>query len=310
MKHIWCAVLLAVALASCASAATEGSSDAPAPVMVDVWPGVAPGSESWTQTELSGQFGSGEFPNPIVRNVTHPTLTVFLPDPARATGTGVIVAPGGGFLFLSMKSEGTDVAEWFAARGVAAFVLKYRTRETPPEEAGMYRMFGALVSRSSSGEIALQMAEPARYATADAVQALSVVRAHASEWGVDPNRIGIVGFSAGARVATGLLLQSDPANRPAFAAPIYGGLFGEDIEIPANLPPVFAAVSADDPIALQSSIDLVTALRASGARPEFHMFNAGGHGYGLNQQGKTSDHWIDEFYWWLQANGLLAPSAN
>lgn len=314
MKRFFLAAALSLALAACATAQQQAVAPDPAVIApvatVDVWPGVAPGSENWTQTEITGNFGNGPFPNPIIRNVTHPTLTAYLPDPANATGTGVIVAPGGGFLFLSVKSEGTDVAQWLASRGIAAFVLKYRTRETPPDEAGMFRMFAELVSRRPAADgaaAALPLAEPAQFATADAVQALSVVRAHAQEWGVDPNRIGIVGFSAGARVATGLLLQSDPANRPAFAAPIYGGLFGENIAIPSGLPPVFAAVSADDPLALQSSLELVTALRATGARPEFHMFNAGGHGYGLNQQGTSSDHWIDSFYWWLDANGLLRP---
>ncbi len=309
MRRFVFAALVCLMTASCASTAgraarAETAAAIEPSAVLDVWPGVAPGSETWRQAEIAGNFGNGPFLNPIVRNVTHPTLTAYLPDPAHATGAAVIIAPGGGFLFLSIKSEGSDVAQWLAARGVAAFVLKYRTAETPPDQAGLYAAFGRLLAqRPGSG--APPLAEAARYGVADAVQALALVRARAGQWGVDPRRVGIVGFSAGARVATGALLQTDPAARPSFAAPIYGGLFGENIAIPRDLPPVFAAVSADDALALQSSLDLVAALRASGARPEFHMFNAGGHGYGLNPQGKSSDHWIDSFYWWMQANGFL-----
>lgn len=311
MKRSIVAFLACALLGACATAVSDPAAITAEETM-NVWPGPAPGSENWTQQEVTGSFGDGTFPNPIVRNVTQPTLTAYLPDPSRATGAAVVVAPGGGFLFLSIKSEGSDVAQWLASRGIAAFVLKYRTRETPPDQAGFMASFGALMARRPAAEdgqpTASPMADIAQYGVADAVQALALVRSRAQEWGVDPQRVGIVGFSAGARVAAGALLQADPAARPNFAAPIYGGLFGEEIQIPTDLPPVFAAVSADDPIALQSTLDLVMTLREAGASPEFHMFNAGGHGYGMNQQGFSSDHWIQSFYWWLEANGLLQPA--
>lgn len=313
MRGFWTAALLSITLGACATAQTTAPEPASiqASATLDVWPGLAPGSENWTQQEITGSFGNGRFPNPIVRNVTHPTITAYLPDPASATGAAVIVAPGGGFLFLSMKSEGSDVAQWLASRGIAAFVLKYRTRETPVDEAGFMQSFGALMARPAPGAPPPTgpnpMVQAGQIGTADAIQAIALVRAHAAEWGIDPQRVGIVGFSAGARVTAGALLHPDAAARPNFAAPIYGGMFGENVTVPANLPPVFAAVSADDPLALQSSLDLVQALRAAGVRPEFHMFNAGGHGYGLNQQGFSSDHWIDSFYWWMDANGFLHP---
>jgi acetyl esterase/lipase len=108
-----------------------------------IWSGDAPGSEAWDQEEVRGQLG-GAFPNPIVRNVTDPAITPFLPAPETATGAAVIIAPGGGFLFLSVKSEGADVARWLASKGIAAFVLKYRLIETPaPEDAFMQQLLAA-----------------------------------------------------------------------------------------------------------------------------------------------------------------------
>jgi acetyl esterase/lipase len=289
---------LAAASAAISAATLETPRSAP-PAVLDVWPGVAPGSDNWRQHEASGSVG----PTPIVRNITHPTLTVFLPDPAHATGTGVIVAPGGGFMFLSIENEGVDVARALTSRGIAAFVLKYRTRETPADPPAFLTSLSTMTAPPGSDNGTPQT-DPSVYAVADAVQALTVVRAHAQQWGLDPRRVGIVGFSAGARVAVGALLQDKAEARPSFAAPIYGGLFGTKADLPHDLPPVFAAVSTDDPIS-QSAVDLFVALRASGAHSEFHVFNSGGHGFGMAHQGKTSDHWFDEFYWWMNDNGLL-----
>jgi len=308
LRQSWIGALSALALSLFANVAWAEPAAPSEHQVLNVWPGVAPGSEHWRQREISATF-PGPFPNPIVRNVTHPTLTVYLPDPARATGAAAIVAPGGGFLFLSIKSEGTDVAQWLADHGVAAFVLKYRTRETPVDQAAFMQSFMALIRPAPGQTNSTPLADAAQYGVADAVQALRVVRAHAVDWHIDAQRVGIVGFSAGARVAAGALLQTDPALRPSFAAPIYGGLFGEDIPIPQGLPPVFAAVAQDDPLALQSAVDFTRRLRMAGSMPELHLFNAGSHGFGLNPQHTTSDHWIDEFYWWLEANHFLQPRA-
>jgi acetyl esterase/lipase len=146
----------------------------------------------------------------------------------------------------------------------------------------------------------------------DGIQALKVVRAHAAQWGVSPDRIGFAGFSAGGMVATGALLQSDVNARPNFAAIIYGAPFGKMPQIPAKLPPIFMAWAQDDRVALRPIEKFHDALVAAGQKPETHIFSAGGHGFGTKKQGTTSDHWLEEFSYWLDAQGLTkrTPKSN
>ena len=251
---------------------------------LNIWPGVAPGSENWKQTEQSVEAPYGT----VITNVVTPTLTPYLPDKSKAAGTGVIVAPGGACVALAIKHEGTDVAAWLNERGIAAFVLKYRI----PEKKG------------EGIPANLNFDEACKYGIADGIQAMKVVRAHALEWGLQADRIGFMGFSAGAMVTSGVLLQSDSASRPAFAAPIYGGPFGVMPAIPGNLPPIFMAWAQDDDLVREPVVKFYELLKASGNKPEVHIYSAGKHGFGMRKQGTTSDHWIEEFYWWLQAQGL------
>jgi acetyl esterase/lipase len=150
----------------------------------------------------------------------------------------------------------------------------------------------------------LNMDEACKYGLADGIQAMKVVRQHAAEWGVSPDRIGFMGFSAGAMVTSGVLLQTDGAARPAFAALIYGGPFGVMPAIPLNLPPIFIAWAQDDEVAQQPVVKFYQALKAAGDKPEVHIYSGGGHGFGMRKRGTTSDHWIEEFYWWLEARGF------
>ena len=251
---------------------------------INIWPGVAPGSEHWTQKEMTIEntpVGT------VVMNVVTPTLTAYLPARAKATGTGIIVAPGGAFVALAMSLEATDVAHWLQQRGIAAFVLKYR-----------------IVEKKGNGIPDMNMDTAGRYGIADGIQALKVVRQHAREWSVSLDRIGFMGFSAGAMVASGALLQPDAAARPAFAALIYGGPFGAMPAIPSKLPPIFMAWAQDDNVALTPIVRFRDALVAAGIKPEEHAYSAGGHGFGMKKQGTTSDHWIDELGYWLDAQGL------
>ena len=256
---------------------------------LNIWPGPAPGSENWTQKERvveNTPLGAVAF------NVVTPTLTVYLPERARATGTGVIIAPGGAFVALAVELEGYDVARSLQKKGIAAFVLKYRIMERRQE--GIPRM---------------DMDTAGKYGIADGIQAVKVVRQHAVEWGIDPDRVGFMGFSAGAMVAAEALLQENAAARPTFAALIYGGPFGVMPAIPAKLPPTFMAWAQDDAAALDPVVKFYQALQSAGHKPEAHIFSAGGHGFGLRKHGTSSDHWIDEFYYWLEAQGLARRAA-
>jgi acetyl esterase/lipase len=251
---------------------------------VNLWPGVASGSEHWTQKEQNFQAPYGT----VIIDVVTPTLTLYLPEKAKATGTGVVVAPGGACVALAYKLEGADVAQWLQARGIAAFLLKYRLQEKKGEGIPSDINFD----------------EACKYGIADGIQAVKLVREHASDWGVAPDKIGFLGFSAGAMVTSGVLLQEDEKSRPNFAAPIYGGPFGVMPKIPAKLPPIFMAWAQDDGLVREPIEKFYAALRAAGIKPEAHVYSAGGHGFGMKKQGTSSDHWIEEFYWWTLANGF------
>lgn len=255
---------------------------------LNVWPGAPPGSESWTQKERTIEntpVGT------VILNVVTPTLTAYLPEKTKATGTGVIIAPGGAFVALAIDLEGNDVARWLQERGIAAFVLKYR-----------------IIEKREEGIPRLDQDAASRYGIADAIQAIKVVRQHAAEWGVSPDRVGFVGFSAGAMVASGTVLQDDVAARPSFAGFLYGGPFGSMPKIPAVLPPLFLAWAQDDPMVRNLVVRFHDALAAAGHRPEVHIFSGGGHGFGMRKQGTTSDRWIELFYDWLASQGLTRPA--
>lgn len=282
--HRRLAAVVALALGALATGSPGAQSQT-----VDLWPGVAPGSETWTQQERTIP---GTPVGTVVLNVVKPTLTVFLPARGRATGTGAIVAPGGACVALAISREGYDVARWLASRGIAAFVLKYRIAEKRQE-----------------GIPDVDMDQACKYGIADGIQALKVVRAHAAAWGVASNRIGFIGFSAGGTIAAGALLQPDVTQRPNFAAFIYGAPFGKMPAIPQKLPPIFMAWTQTDPLALDAIVHFYDALLAAGDEPEAHIYATGGHGFGLHQQNASSDNWPNDFYNWMQTLILGKPAS-
>lgn len=265
--------------------------------VINLWPGTAPGSEQWKQSETVLRSNGME----TVVNVSTPTLTAYLPQTSVANGTAVIVAPGGGFIGLSINSEGHDVAKWLVTRGFAAFVLKYRTKQIEGKDATELGQSARAAFMAQLNNHAL-IAEDGKYGVADGIQAVKVVRAHASEWGIAPDRIVFTGFSAGGMVTELTAIQPD--ERPNYAAPIYGATFPDVPTIPQGLPPFFMAMAQDDTLAGPYIVHFYDALKAAGYKPEFHVYNRGGHGWGMRKQGTTSDHWIDEFYYWLEAQGL------
>ena len=291
---------VALGFALCATTAS-----AAAPEVIPLWPGAAPGSAGWTQRET-------ESPAPwdakvkLVRNVVRPTLTVYPPDRSKATGTAVIVAPGGGFRFLSWASEGTQVAEWLARRGIAAFVLRYRTIDTGATEKEFVAHVNAMMDRlgqsgpSSRDILDPEMQQMALLAAEDARQAVRVVRERAPAWGVAADRIGLLGFSAGAIATVEAALFHDPASRPDFAAPIYGAPMRR-VTPPDDAPPLFVVWASDDPlISPVRGTDLYLAWYGAGKPAELHVYATGGHGFGLQPRGLPADRWIERFEEWLQ----------
>lgn len=249
-------------------------------------------AESW-----HSQYGSV-----FARNVTEATLTPFLPDPAKATGAAVIIAPGGGFRTLSMENEGWQLAQALADQGIAAFVLKYRLNQTPADmgdfERSMAEMFSGAAARPPRP--APGAAAGLGPQVADANAAFALVRANATQWGIDPDRIGMIGFSAGAMLTMTTTLASDTA-KPAFIGNIYGPLSA--VEVPTDAPPLFVALAADDPLFANSGFGLIESWKAAKRPVEFHYYEQGGHGFGMYPKDTTSTGWYNAFVSWLTMHG-------
>jgi len=299
----WIGIAAALLLAAPVSAQNDKMVPIAAPAQPDAIAldtGKLPGAtapEAW-----HSQYGSV-----FTRNVTLATLTPFLPDAATATGTAVIVAPGGGFRTLSMQNEGWDVARALAAKGVAAFVLKYRLNPTPVAmpafERSMAEMFapGARAPRLSPDAMIAGLAPQ----IADARAAFALVRRRSGEWHIDPARIGMVGFSAGAMLTMATTVAGGDA-KPAFIGNIYGPLAA--MTVPADAPPMFVALAADDPFFGTGGFGLIESWRAAKRPVEFHLFEQGGHGFGMYPKPTTSTGWFDEFTRWMAMHDLLKPA--
>jgi acetyl esterase/lipase len=251
-------------------------------------------AESW-----HSQYGSS-----FARNVTEATLTPFLPDPAKATGTAVIVAPGGGFVTLSMENEGWDVARALAKQGVAAFVLKYRLNQSPAS----LDAYADSMRRPRSGPppggspAAGPGAAGLKPQLDDARAAFALVRARAGQWRIDPDRIGMIGFSAGAMLTMTTEYAVADA-RPAFLGDIYGPM--GTVAVPKDAPPLFVAVAADDPLFGSAGFGIVESWHKAGRPVEFHYYEQGGHGFGMYPKETTSTGWFSAFTSWLRMHGYL-----
>jgi acetyl esterase/lipase len=303
--------LLAVALAVPAASMAQGPHFELKPVPAPAPPGTIPlypaGSlpqgavpESWAR--LVADFPDGHrIDQRIVRNVAVPTITPVLPDPAHATGAAVVIAPGGAFLSLSIDPEGFAVARWFADHGIAAFVLKYRLNPTPADD----REFMAVVDRTMAAATNVDKVPDltAPHAAQDALQALKLVRAGAATWKIDPARVGMIGFSAGAMTELQATLSGDAAARPAFMGYIYGPMTA--VAVPAGAPPMFAALALDDPLFGRQGFGIVEAWHKAGVPVELHAYQRGDHGFGMGRPGTTTVLVMDEFRLWLDGIGML-----
>lgn len=268
----------------------------PAPAQPDTV--LLPGSEK-VDREI---WHLSEIGRPAVRNVSRATITAFRPVgiPSRAA---VIIAPGGAFLGLEMDKEGWEVARWFANHGVTAFVLKYRTLPTPPDQ----KIFVAELDKMIAGQKAA-FAPPGdtpAEALADGIAALRHVRASASSFGIDPKRVGFMGFSAGGFL-TRSVVEKGGTDRPDFAAPIYPNM--GPMTVPADAPPVFVAIAADDfLLARQQGLPLLESYRSAGKSIEFHLFSAGGHGFASGPAGSPEEGWLELMLRWMRTQGFLKP---
>ncbi|HSB74341.1 MAG TPA: alpha/beta hydrolase [Terriglobales bacterium] len=238
----------------------------------------------------------------VVTNVTKPSLTVFRPPAALRNGTAIVICPGGGFMALSIASEGTDVAKYLVAKGVTAFVLKYRLAHTGEDGT---QEFMALMGNPQKFEETTGKVIP--LAIDDGLAAVKYVRQHAAEFEVSPDRVGIIGFSAGGAVTAGVAFRYTPEGRPAFAAPIYAviSMFKNDA-VPADAPPLFIAAATDDQLGLAPhSVALYSKWLEAHKSAELHMYAKGGHGFGMRKQGLPTDHWIDRFAEWMELEGWI-----
>lgn len=261
-----------------------------------------PASETWFR-----QWG-----DPMARNITTATLTPFLPESGKANGAAVIVAPGGGFRWLSMGNEGWEVAEALAEQGIAAFVLKYRLHPTAESlddfKAWMNRPRTPLAESSDASKDEVPPRPPRLDLSnqlEDAEVAYAMVVKRAEEWGVDTARIGMIGFSAGAGLTMHSTLNSQIMDL-AFIGPIYGGM--GPVEVPENAPPMFNVIATDD-FLFRGQFGVIDSWLKAGIPVEFHLYQNGGHGFGLGNPNRTSNRWFDAFIHWLDVNGFLASKS-
>lgn len=266
---------------------------------IALYDGAAPGSEEWTHLEQA--YFSTVFDTDVVTNVVVPTLVPVLPE--AACHTAVIVAPGGGYHALSINSEGHDVARWLAARGVAAFVLKYRV--VPSGDDAVAELAEKMSTDPDGARRDAEAVVP--LAAMDGEAAVRLVRRSVHELGVAERRVGFMGFSAGGHLAMRLAYASDERARPDFLAAIYASLGSDELaDPPRGSGPLFVVAATDDELGLAAdSIRIYERWRGAELPAELHVYARGGHGFGMRRQGLPTDGWIDRFGDWLRAEGLL-----
>ena len=278
---------------------------------IRLYDGVAPGSEGVQDNERVQRGPDGNIQS--ISGVVTPSITVYLPDTDKATGTAVILCSGGGLMSHSWGSDVINMARWLNERGIAAIGLKYRTRVMGG--AGGMRMGGGSgqslsASVTEFSKITKSNANPDTSesgvknidnAINDALRAMEIVREHAAEWHIDPNKIGYLGFSAGGGVGIGATVRADDAHRPAFMATIYGPSL-IDVDVPQNAPKLFIATRGDHHNVAAGLVSLYLDWKRAGANAEMHLYDDGTGPFGPDDPGNTSGTWRESFYRWLQFN--------
>ena len=294
-------------IVACSAAAAE-------PLVVEIWPGKVP--------DESGNIGAERFrmspaldrkqvevtePTRMITDVAKPTITIYRPAKEKDTGTAMLICPGGGYWNLYWQLEGEEVAAWLNSLGVTGIILKYRVPRRPDEPQG----------------------EPARRPLADAQRAVSLVRSRAGEWGINPERIGIVGFSAGGHLAIATATSFDKRTyepiddidkiscRPDFAIPVYSGYLkvkdkdelAPGLRIPTGTPPVFLAHGGDDIVSPpEHSVLMYLALKRAGVPAELHIYATAAHDFGVRKSDHPCSTWTESCASWLRHQGFLKPT--
>lgn len=295
--------LAALAAAPVRAEAWHGAAGHPT---IAIWPNGAPGNPAHPEPESYSNVGALVAGRPVTRvhNVADPTITVYAPR-QHASGAAVLIFPGGGYQILAMDLEGTEVAHWLNSLGITAFLVKYRVPDSGP-----YPKHSAALE--------------------DAQRAMGIVRSEAAKWEIDPDRIGVIGFSAGAnlvvelsndfetRIYRGIDAADNASCRPDFALVIYPAylalpkqhfMFNPDIKINSQAPPTFLIQAEDDPVHVQNAIAYYLALHQAGIPAEMHLYTAGGHGYGLRPTALPITHWPQLAAAWLRTIGILGHTA-
>ena len=249
------------------------------------------------------QYFSKLWGTTVVTNVSKPTLTVYEPTAEKKTGTSVIIAPGGGLYALSINSEGTDVANWLVTKGITAFILKYRLVPTGEDGVAEINELG----QKNPMQLMKNVAQVMPYSVVDGLNAVEYVRTNAQKYGLDPNKIGFMGFSAGGAVSMGVTYNSETKNQPNFLVPVYPWTTAMPVQNPSdNAPPMLIICATDDALGLaQGAIDLYTSWFKAQKNVALHMYSKGDHGFGMRIKGFPSDHWIERFYEWAKVEGLV-----
>lgn len=283
---------------------------------VQLYDGPAPGSEDWTQPEVTVEYMSPFWHevNTCVYNVSKPSMEVYLPFPGAGTGAAVVVCPGGGFQALSYSNEGPAVAEWLSRHGIAAFVLKYRTpyagdnvedvtKVALSNYGGEPRTEEIKALNAAAAKIAESQGYTSDMAVADGRKALEVIRANADKWGIDPDKVGMVGFSAGGALVSSIAFEHTETDRPDFIGLIYGAMY-DDLTVPKDAMPLFiAATQYEIP---GPNFNLYSEWCKSRKTAEIHSFPNARHGFGYRGNGSPEDEWIELFYNFLKNTGFVS----
>ena len=267
---------------------------------LDVWPGKAPGETGKIGPEKVLPDQKGQRKVKRLTDISKPTITIYRPAKDKDTGAAVLIAPGGGYAILAWDLEGTEVAQWLNSIGITGVVLKYRV----PKRADQPRHVPPLQ---------------------DAQRAMGLIRSKAKEWGIDPKRIGMLGFSAGGHLTASTATNFDKRTydaideidkescRPDFAVLVYPAYLVDksktklnpDIRVSGKTPPIFFAHAGDDPIEVENSVAMYLALKEAKVRSELHVYSAGGHGFGLRKSNMPCSTWPERCAAWFRQQGIL-----